>query len=74
MRFLAVLILIVLLAWIVFREPEPDPEPEKELIPLEDSFISGPLTPYNKAQKFQQEDYNQALDEHRRRLDEQEGG
>jgi hypothetical protein len=48
-------------------EPPPPPPPMK----VEDSFISGPLAPYDKAKKFQAEDYPDALDEHRAKIDKQ---
>ena len=70
MRFLLFLIVIAVCVYALwFRaEPEPPPPPMK----IEDTFISGPLAPYNKAQKFQQQDYNEALDKHREKMDKQE--
>ena len=70
MRLLILLIIVAVSVYALwFRsEPPPPPPPMK----VEDTFISGPLAPYDKAQKFQQQDYNQALDEHRKAMDEQE--
>ena len=68
MRFLLVLVLIAVCVYALwFRDEPPPPEPPMK---AEDTFISGPLTPYNKAKKFQAEDYDEALDEHRGKLDE----
>ena len=72
MRFLMVLIAIVVCVYILWFKPEPEQEAPPELMPLEDTFISGPLAPYNTAQKFQQQDYNEALDKHRENMDKQE--
>lgn len=68
MRFLILLIIVAVSVYALwFRsEPPPPPPPMK----VEDTFISGPLTPYNKAKKFQAEDYNEALDDHRDKMDE----
>jgi hypothetical protein len=70
MRFLLLIIVIVICVYALWFRGEPEPEPE--LMDVNDTFISGPLAPYNKAQKFQQEDYNKALDQHRQAMDEQE--
>ena len=64
MRFMVLLIIILLLAYALWPEPEP--------IPIEETFIGPTIQPLRKAEKFQQEDYNQALDEHRRKMDQQE--
>lgn len=70
MRFLIFLIIVAVCVYALWFRSEPPPHPP--LMKVEDTFISGPLTPYNKAQKFQQQDYNEALDEHRKTMDEQE--
>ncbi len=70
MRFLLLLIIIVVSVYALWFRSEPPPAPPP--MKVEDTFISGPLTPYNKAKKFQAEDYNEALDEHRKAMDEQE--
>lgn len=70
MRFLLMIIVILICVYALWFRAEPEPEPE--LMDVNDTFISGPLAPYNKAQKFQQEDYNEALDKHRKKMDDQE--
>jgi hypothetical protein len=74
MRFLLLIIVIVVCVYALWFRAEPDsePGPGPELMDVNDTFISGPLTPYNKAQKFQQQDYNEALDKHRKAMDDQE--
>lgn len=72
MRFLLMLIVIAVCVYALwFRAEPPPPEP---LMKVEDTFISGPMTPYNKSKKFQAEDYPEALDEHRDQLDEKIDG
>ncbi len=68
MRFLLLLIVVAVCVYALWFRGEPAPPPPP--IKAEDTFISSPLTPYNKAKKFQAEDYNEALDEHRDQLDE----
>ena len=67
MRFLIVLIIVAVCVYALWFRAEPPPPPPS--MKVEDTFISGPLTPYNKAKKFQAEDYNEALDEHRKKMD-----
>ncbi len=69
MRFLLLLIIVAVCVYAVWFRAEPAPEPPP--MKIEDTFISGPLAPYNKAQKFQAQDYNEALDEHRKNMDKQ---
>jgi len=70
MRFLIFLIIVAVCVYALWFRSEPPPEPPP--MNVADTFISGPLTPYNKAQKFQQQDYNRALDDHRKAMDQQE--
>jgi len=67
MRLILFLIVIAVCVYALWFRAEPEPEPPP--MNAEDTFISGPLTPYNKAKKFQAEDYDEALDEHRDKLD-----
>lgn len=69
MRFLLVLIIVAVCVYALWFRDEPPPPPP--LMKAEDTFINGPLTPYNKAKKFQAEDYDEALDEHRKKMDQQ---
>jgi len=64
MRFLIVLIIILLLAYALW--------PEQEIPPVEETFIGDQIKPLRKAEKFQQEDYLEALDKHRADMDRQE--
>ncbi len=69
MRFLLMLIIIAVCVYALWFRAEPPPAPPP--MKAEDTFISGPLAPYNKAKKFQAEDYDEALDEHRKKMDQQ---
>jgi len=64
MRFLMVLIIILLLTYALW--------PEQEIPPVEETFIGDQIRPLRKAEKFQQEDYLEALDKHRADMDRQE--
>jgi len=64
MKFLVALIIILLLAYVWW--PRHDPPP------VEETFIGNQIQPLRKAEKFQQQDYNEALDAHRNQMDEQE--
>ena len=68
MRFLALIIIILLLAYSWWPEQEPKP--------VEETFIGDQIAPLRKAEKFQQDDYLKALDEHRENMDDKvdEGG
>ena len=63
MRFLVLIIVVLLLAYALWPDPEP--------VPVEETFIGDQIKPLRKAEKFQQEDYNKALDEHRKEMDQQ---
>jgi len=67
MRLILFMIVIAVCVYALWFRAEPAPEPPP--MKVEDTYISGPLTPYNKAKKFQAEDYDEALDEHRDQLD-----
>jgi len=64
MRFLMVLIIILLLTYALW--------PEQEIPPVEETFIGDQIRPLRKAEKFQQEDYREALDKHSADMDWQE--
>jgi len=68
MRLLVFIIVVLLLAYALWPQPAP--------VPVEETFIGDQIQPLRKAEKFQQEDYNKALDEHRKNMDAQadEGG
>ena len=68
MRFLALIIIILLLAYTWWPEQEPKP--------VEETYIGDQIAPLRKAEKFQQDDYLKALDEHRENMDDKvdEGG
>lgn len=59
-----VLIIILLLTYALW--------PEQEIPPVEETFIGDQIKPLRKAEKFQQEDYLEALDKHRADMDRQE--
>ena len=64
MRFMLVLIVILLLCYALWPEQEPPP--------VEETFIGDQIKPLQKAQKFQEQDYLDALDKHRDDMDQQE--
>lgn len=64
MRFVLVIILVLLLAFVCWPRHEPPP--------VEETFIGDQIKPLRKAEQFQQSDYNTGLDEHRQRMDAQE--
>jgi hypothetical protein len=68
MRFLLLLVVVAVCVYALWFRAEPAPPPP--LMKAEDTLMGGPLVPYNKAKKFQAEDYNEALDEHRDKMDE----
>lgn len=61
MRFLLLIIVVLLLAYAWWPRHEPPP--------VEETFIGDQIKPLRKAERFQQQDYNDALDRHRDRLD-----
>lgn len=63
MRFLVVLIIILLLAYVWWPRHEPPP--------VEETFIGDQIKPLRKAERLQQEDYNDMLDQHREAIDDQ---
>lgn len=63
MRLLVFIIVVLLLAYALWPQPTP--------VPVEETFIGDQIKPLRKAEKFQQEDYDKALDEHRKKMDEQ---
>jgi hypothetical protein len=64
MRFLLFIIAVMLLAFAMW--------PQQETPPIEDTFMGDLIVPLRKAEKFQQDDYNQGLDDYRARMDAQE--
>jgi hypothetical protein len=69
MRFLVLIIVILLLAYALW--------PEQPVPPIEETFMGDQIKPLRKAEKFQQEDYPKALDQHREDMDsqvDQDGG
>jgi len=64
MRFLLFIIIVLLLAYAWW--------PKREPVPVEDTVIGQQLHPLRKAQKFEQQDYNKALDSYREQMDAQE--
>ena len=64
MRFLLFIIAVMLLAFAMW--------PQQETPPIEDTFMGDQIVPLRKAEKFQQDDYNQGLDDYRARMDAQE--
>ncbi len=64
MRFLLVIIVVLLLAYAWWPRHEPPP--------VEETFIGDQIKPLRKAEKYQQEGYNQGLDDYRKQLDEAE--
>jgi len=64
MRFMIVLIIILLLGYALWPRHEPPP--------VEETFLGDQIKPLRKAEKFQQEDYLKALDQHRDNMDQQE--
>jgi len=64
MRFLMFIIIALLLAYTWW--------PQQETPPIEETFMGDQIKPLRKAEKFQLEDYNKSLDDHRARMDEQE--
>lgn len=63
MRLLVFIIVVLLLAYALWPQPTP--------VPVEETFIGDQIKPLRKAEKFQQDDYNKALDEHRKHMDQQ---
>jgi hypothetical protein len=61
MRYLLFIILVLLLAYAWWPRHEPPP--------VEETFIGDQIKPLRKAEKFQQQDYNEALDDYREKLD-----
>jgi hypothetical protein len=61
MRFLLFIILVLLLAYAWWPRHEPPP--------VEETFIGDQIKPLRKAEQFQQQDYNEALDDYREKLD-----
>lgn len=61
MRFLFVIIIVLLLAYAWWPRHEPPP--------VEQTFIGDQIKPLRKAERFQQEGYDQALDSYRDKLD-----
>lgn len=66
MRFMFLIIVILLLAYAWWPEPEP--------MTVEETFIGDQIKPLRKAEKFQQQDYNEGLDKYREQMDAQEEG
>jgi hypothetical protein len=69
MRFLVLIIVILLLAYALW--------PEQPVPPIEETFMGDQIKPLRKAEKFQEEDYLKALDQHREDMDsqvDQDGG
>ena len=64
MRFLLFIIAVMLLAFAMW--------PQQETPPIEDTFMGAQIVPLCKAEKLQQDDYNQDLDDYRARMDAQE--
>ena len=64
MRFLFFIIIVLLLAYAWW--------PKREPVPVEETVIGQELHPLRKAQKFEQQDYLQALDKNREQMDAQE--
>jgi hypothetical protein len=64
MRFIVFIIIVLLLAYAWW--------PEREPVPVEDTVIGQQIAPLRKAQKFEQQDYLEALDTHREQMDAQE--
>jgi len=65
MRFF-VFVIIVLLLFFMFW-------PQREPVPVEETAIGQQIKPLRKAEKFEQQDYLEALDKHREQMDAQEG-
>lgn len=63
MRFLILIILVLLLAYALW--------PEQPVPPIEETFMGDQIKPLRKAEKFQEEGYLEALDQHRGNMDEQ---
>lgn len=63
MRFLIVIIIVLLLAYAWW--------PEQPIPPIEETFMGDQIKPLRKAEKFQQEDYLESLDQHRADMDAQ---
>ena len=63
MRILVFIIVVLLLAYALWPDPEP--------VPVEETFIGDQIKPLRKAEKFQEEDYLKALDQHRQEMDQQ---
>ncbi|MEJ8568797.1 hypothetical protein [Elongatibacter sediminis] len=61
MRFMLILIIVLLLAYKWWPRDEPPP--------VEETFIGDQIQPLRKAERFQEKDYNDALDRHREKLD-----
>lgn len=66
MRYLLFLIIVLLLTYALW--------PEQPVPPIEETFMGDQIVPLRKAEKFQQEDYNEGLEEYRKKMDEQEAG
>lgn len=66
MRFLIFIIVVLLLAYAWW--------PQQPIPPIEETFMGEPIKPLRKAEKFQQEDYLEALDQHRKDMDAQAEG
>lgn len=63
MKTLIVLIIVLLMVYTWWPEPEPRP--------IEETFIGDQVAPLQKAQRFQQLDHLENLDQHREKMDEQ---
>ena len=66
MRYLILIIVVLFLAYALW--------PEQPVPPIEETFMGDQIKPLRKAENFQLEGYKQGLDEHRAKMDEQEGG
>ena len=64
MRLLLFIIIVLLLAYTWW--PRHDPPP------LEETFIGDQIVPLRKAEKLQQKDYLEGLDQYRKKMDAQE--
>jgi len=64
MRFLVFIIIVLLLFFIWW--------PKREPVPVEETAIGQQIKPLRKAQKFEQQDYLEALDRHREQMDVEE--
>ena len=64
MRYLVIIIIVLLLAYAWWPQQEPPP--------IEETFIGDQIVPLRKAQQFEQKDYLEGLEQHRKQLDAQE--